>query len=162
MFDDLQSISATLQQSYKAIHRVETGISYLGLQVATRKKQDGAWAPGNLTGAIRWSIPGLGVFTSFYQKKWDKVKQYLQEIRDEFMAADGEMPFSQPKIIGEQEGLIFVHLANAFPVLFPFLEGFHLVMNSWHHLREENGWKMSCCDHAVFMHESKGFRRSLL
>ena len=65
-------------------------------------------------------------------------KRYLQEIKDEFAGADGEMPSLNLKLLESMVGF-FVHLAMAFLVLFPFLKGFYLTMNSWRPAREENG-----------------------
>ena len=151
--DDLRSIGATRELCRACTHQIEARMAYLGLQDATRKKRDGARAPGEWTGTIQRSIPGLGVFATVSQKKWDKAKGYLLSLKSAYTAASG-MPQLNLKELESQVGF-FVHLAMTFPVMFPFLKGFYLTMNSWRPAREENGWKMSRRAHAAFMQESR-------
>ena len=152
--DDLRSIGATRELCSAGTHQIEVYMSYLGLQDATRKKREGARAPGEWTGTVQRSIPGLGVFATVSQKKWDKAKRYLAEIKAHFVAANGSMPTLDLKELESKVGF-FVHLAMAYPALFPFLKGFYLTMNSWRPMREENGWKMSRRAHDVFMRLSR-------
>ena len=152
--DDSRTIGSTRALCRACTHQLETRMSYLGLQDATRKKRDAARAPGEWTGTIQRAIPGLGVFATVSQKKWDKAKGYLMDIKGAFTAAGGSMPHLDLKELESKVGF-FVHLAMTFPVMFPFLKGFYLTMNSWRPAREENGWKMSPRAYASFMRESR-------
>ena len=44
-----------------------------------------------------------------------------------------------------------VHLAMAYPLMFPFLRGFCLTMNSWRKGRDKDGWKMSKSAFSAFL-----------
>lgn len=127
-------------------------MGYLGLQDATRKRHPDSQAPGEWTGIITRAIEGVGLFVTVSQAKWDRARSILSDIYDHF-DQDGSLPELDLKDLEKKMGFL-VHLAMAYPLMFPFLKGFYLTMNSWQPMRDENGWKMSRRAHQAFMEAS--------
>ena len=152
--DDLRSIGATAKLCKEATHQIETLMAYLGLQDATRKKRPGAQAPGEWTGTIARAVPNVGLFVTISQVKWDKGKAYLSAIWEAFVDSAPKMPRLNLKALESKIGFL-VHLAMAYPIIFPFLKGFYLTMNSWRTGREADGWKMSCRAHEAYMQAAR-------
>ena len=140
--DDLRSIGATKELCHAVTHQVETMMGYLGLQDATRKRRPDSQAPGEWTGTITRAIENVGLFVMVSQLKWDKARKILSDIYNQFDQDSGAMPELDLKDLEKKVGFL-VHLAMAYPLMFPFLKGFYLTMNSWRPMRDENGWKMS-------------------
>ncbi len=150
--DDLRSVGATKEMCRAVTHRVETMMGYLGLQDATRKRRPDSQAPGEWTGTITRAIEGVGLFVTVSQTKWDRARKILAEIYDQF-DDDESLPELDLKDLEKKVGFL-VHLAMAYPLMFPFLKGFYLTMNSWRPMRDDNGWKMSKRAHDAFVEAS--------
>ena len=147
--DDLRSTGPTRELTKAATHQVETRMSYLGLQDATRKRRPITQQPGEWTGSVSLTVPGVGVFVTVSQSKWDKAKGLLHELAAQFEnLGEGEMPQLVLADLESKVGFL-VHLAMAYPLLFPFLRGFYLTMNSWRPGRDLDGWKLSKRAHAA-------------
>ena len=56
----------------------------------------------------------------------------------------------------EQKVGFLVHVAMAYPMMFPFLKGFYLTMNSWRTGRDEDDWRLPPAALKAFMKESRG------
>ena len=154
--DDGRPISNSRANCRAVTHQIETMMGYLGLQDATRKRRPDSQAPGEWTGTLMRAIEGVGLFVTVSQVKWDKVKNILSSLRDEF-THESDLPSLDLKDLEKKVGFL-VHLAMAYPLMFPFLKGFYLTMNSWRPKRDENGWKMSKKAHEAFMAlNGKGF-----
>eukprot|EP00957_Ditylum_brightwellii_P146494 11153390-Ditylum_brightwellii.AAC.2 len=69
-------------------------MTYLGEQDAPRKRQHPLLCPGAWAGAIFVIVPGVGVFVSASQEKWDKFLSYLKQWKVLCKAAEdtGELP----------------------------------------------------------------------
>ena len=124
-------------------------MSYLGLQDATRKRRPDSQAPGEWTGSIIRSIDGVGLFVTVSQKKWDKARAMIDELLEAFESPDCR-PMLNLKNLERKVGFL-VHLAMAYPLMFPFLRGFYLTMNSWRQGRDKDGWKLSKSAFAAFL-----------
>ena len=98
------------------------------------------------------AIEGVGLFVTVSQVKWEKVKGILQSVADSF--TDPKiLPQMELKDLEKKVGFL-VHLAMTYPLMFPFLKGFYLTMNSWRNQRDQSGWKMSRRAYEAFLAES--------
>jgi hypothetical protein len=152
--DDLRSIGISESHCRAITHRVETMMGYLGLQDATRKRRPVSQSPGEWTGSIVRAIPGEGLFVTVSTKKWIKIKNILQDIRLSFASAT-DRPRIELKLLEQRVGFL-VHVAMAYPMMFPFLKGFYLTMNSWREGRDEDDWKLPPAAFKVFLKENQG------
>ena len=151
--DDSRGVGATRELCQEATHRIETLMSYLGVQDATRKRRPNSQTPGEWTGSITLALEGVGLFVTVSQKKWDKAKGIIAELLGHFETAK-----SRPQMILkdlERKTGFLVHLAMAFPAMMPFLRGLYLTMNSWRKLRDGQGWKLTKRAFEAFMQEAR-------
>ena len=151
--DDLRSIGCSEHHCRLITHQVESLMGYLGLQDATRKRRPVTPTPGEWTGAIVRAIPGVGVFVTVSTKKWNKVQCILQELKDAFSSSVDRPSLNLKKL--EQKVGFLVHVAMTYPMMFPFLKGFYLTMNSWRQGRDLEDWKLPPSAYRVFMAESR-------
>ena len=61
---------------------------FLGLKDATIKRRPITQSPSEWTGSIVRDIEGVGLFVTFSQKKWDRVKGILEPIMRYFSKAN--------------------------------------------------------------------------
>jgi hypothetical protein len=99
-------------------------MGYLGLQDATRKRRPDSQTPGEWTGSIIRAIEDVGLFVTVSQKKWDRAKSIINDLVAEFESPD-DRPLLCLKDLERKVGFL-VHLAMAYPLMFPFLRGFYL------------------------------------
>ena len=82
--DDTRTVGPTMDLLQRATHQIESRMAYLGLQDATRKRRPASQTPGEWTGTITVSRPGIGLFVTVSQVKWDKAKLHLAWIMAHF------------------------------------------------------------------------------
>ena len=87
------------------------------------------------------------------QKKWDKIKFILKSIRDLFKDS-ADRPEIDRKDLERKVGFL-VHAAMAYPLMFPFLKGFYLTMNSWREGRDTEDWKLPPAAYREFIKASR-------
>mmetsp|Transcript_20683 Transcript_20683/g.30301 ORF Transcript_20683/g.30301 Transcript_20683/m.30301 type:complete len:1268 (-) Transcript_20683:9637-13440(-) len=146
--DDSRTVGPTQHELHRTTHQVETRMSYLGLQDATRKRRPESQRPGEWTGSITVASPGVGLFVTVSTKKWTKAKGHLSWMLSHFTSPSDRPQISLKEM--EQRVGFLVHLAMAYPLIFPFLKGLYLTMNSWREGRLKDGWKMSRACFAAF------------
>ena len=110
--DDLRAIGATNEIIYAAVHRLETILSYLGMQDATRKRRPNTRTPGEWTGCITHAIPDVGLFVTVLEKKWIKAKVMVDELLSSFSSAH-HRPKLERKGLEKKAGFL-MHLAMTF------------------------------------------------
>ena len=152
--DDLRSIGPTVELIYRATHQVETRMGYLGLQDATRKRRPNTQRPGEWTGSMTLALPGVGLFATVAQKKWDKAKTQLSTLLSNF-DSPSHLPMFDLKDLERKVGFL-VHLGMTYPLMRPFLRSFYLTMNSWRPGRDSNGWKLSPRAYQEFLGHQRG------
>jgi hypothetical protein len=148
--DDYRTCGPTFPEVQRATHKLETTMSYLGVQDAVRKRRPCTQTPGEWTGAISLAIEDVGLFVTVSEKKWAKAKSILQILLDEVVKAEDDLPMLNFKSLESHVGFL-VHLSMAYPDMTPFLRGFYLTMNSWRDGRDELGWKLSNKAFNLFM-----------
>ena len=156
--DDLRSIGPTIELIYRATHQVETRMGYLGLQDATRKRRPNTQRPGEWTGSMTLALPGVGLFATVSQKKWEKAQGYLSSLLSLF-DSPSHRPMMDLKDLERKVGFL-VHLGMTYPLMRPFLRSFYLTMNSWRPWRDSNGWKLSPRAYQSFLLFQKGVSMS--
>ena len=68
--DDCRIIGPTMEDTIRATHRLESRMSYLGIQDATRKRRRITQRPGEWTGSIVVAVEGVGLFVTISKKMW--------------------------------------------------------------------------------------------
>ena len=152
--DDYRTCGPTFADVQRATHKLETTMSYLGVQDAVRKRRPCTQTPGEWTGAISLAIEDVGLFVTVSEKKWAKAKNILQMLLDEVVKAEDDLPMLNFKSLESHVGFL-VHLSMAYPDMTPFLRGFYLTMNSWRDGRDELGWKLSNTAFNLFMSQCR-------
>ena len=146
--DDCQIMGPTKASTVLATHRLETRMSYLGIQDATRKRRKITQRPGEWTGSIVVAVSNVGLFASVSQKKWDKVKAILKKWKNRF--EHNNCPKLSLKELERDVGFL-VHLSMAYPLIKPVLRRFYLTMNAWREDRDGAGWKMPRRTYQTFL-----------
>ena len=143
--DDLRSLGYSLEHAWILAKQIASRLQYLGIQDAPRKRRidQGPWA-GTVYGT---TVDEVTVSVTI--DKWNKGKAYIQELID-FTGWDPDMTklndISIPDVELNFKHLERVrgylcHLAMTFPILFPYLKGFHLTLCSHLPGRDKEGWK---------------------
>ena len=146
--DDFRVIGPSEATTKRATHKLETTMSYLGIQDATRKRRKISQRPGEWTGSITISIKDVGLFVTVSQNKWERAKEILDRWKSKFLESDE--PSLNHKELEKDLGFL-VHLAMTYANIKPFLRGFYLTLNSWRTGRDKAGWKLSNQAHQLFI-----------
>ena len=146
--DDFRVIGPNEALTKRATHKLETTMSYLGIQDATRKRRKISQRPGEWTGSIVLSIKDVGLFVTVSEKKWKRAKEILDRWKIKFVVSDE--PNLNHKDLEKDLGFL-VHLAMSYPNIKPFLRGFYLTLNSWREGRDKAGWKLSNQAYQLFL-----------
>ena len=99
----------------------------------------------------RWHLR-VGLFVTVSQKKCNKAKGLIADLLDAF-ALPNNLPELDLKDLEQKTGFL-VHLAMAYPAIMTFLQGLYLTMNSWHSMRDGQGWKLSRRAYDVYMSQA--------
>jgi hypothetical protein len=137
--DDLRGIGANEELIQKGIHKLESTMSYLGIQDATRKRRKHGQHVGEWVGAISVAVKDVGLFKTVSEKKWERAQGIISELLDPFKEAS-DRPALNHKELERKTGFL-VHLSMVFDEIAPFLKGLYLTMNSWRKGRTKGGWK---------------------
>ena len=147
--DDFRLIGPTREITKAATHRLETTMSYLGIQDATRKRRAITQTPGEWTGSIVLSVKGVGVFVTVSKKKWDRARNIIIKWATIIDEAE-ELPMLNYSELESDIGFL-IHLSMSYPMIKPFLRGFYLSLNSWRDGRDRDGWKIPEKSYKLFL-----------
>ena len=111
--DDTHTIGHDEENCDALMHQIETGMTYLGLQDATRKRRGSAQRPGAWAGSKIISIPGVGVFAQLPTSKWKKVQVILRKYLVKFNSAES-LPMFSFQELSEDTGFL-VHASMTYP-----------------------------------------------
>ena len=139
--DDYRLSAANEPMIIQATRILESRMSYLGIQDATRKRREHGQHVGEWAGAISVAVEGVGLFVTVSEKKWLKAKTMIEELMNCF-TSETDRPWMNTKELERKTGFL-VHLAMTFDDIMPFLRGFYLTLNSWRPDRDRDGWKMN-------------------
>jgi hypothetical protein len=134
--DDVRMIGHDINSCWAVAHGMACTLSYLGIQVASRKTRPPSQTPGAWAGIVAM-VTADGVSVSCTPDKWNKAKGYLQELRQE-LESNGVL---NRKSLEQKRGF-FNHLQRTYPAITPFLKGFHLTIDGWRPNRDEEMWKV--------------------
>jgi hypothetical protein len=133
--DDARIIGSSLSVCRQAGHRFATGMCYLGIQVAARKVRPPSQTPAAWAGAVALVGPeGMGV--TCLPEKWTKTQAIVADTLAEVHAGG----LLHHKTL-EQRHSFLNHVQRVFPVMTPFLKGFHLTLDGWRLGRDNDLWK---------------------
>ena len=133
--DDIRPVARGTEACWNLAHTIACRYTYLGLQIATRKFRAPSQSPGAWAGVIA-AVSPLGISLQCSQEKWDKAKQYLEEIQAE-LATEQRLPYKPL----EQKPGFFIHMMRTYPCITPFLKGMHMTLDGWRGGRTPDGWK---------------------
>ena len=150
--DDTRAIGHNKNNCENLLHKTESGMSYYGMQDATRKRRPSGQRQGAWAGSKTVTIEGLGVFVQAMKSKWLKVQNILRRYQEKYNTADC-LPMFDFKTLSEDVGFL-VHVSLTYPTMRVYLKGFYLTMNSWRPFRDDHGWKLSGQANAAFLNAS--------
>jgi len=140
--DDIRVNDEGDKECQQTTHCIASKINYLGQQDAPRKRRKVSQEPGAWAGATVCSVPGVGLFASISEEKWEKaqgiIRKWVSRLDE---AGDTPLVISHKEL--EQDTGFLVHLAMTFDNAKPLLKGFDSTLNSWRWDRKEEGWKRS-------------------
>ncbi len=134
--DDLRTIGQSPEHCWALGHRIATTFAYLGLQIALRKFRPPTKHPGPWAGTITFSSPA-GVGVTCPADKWEKAQLLLRDLASQLASTD----LLHRKSLESTRGFLN-HLARTYPVITPFLKGFHLTLDGWRGNRDADLWKL--------------------
>ena len=138
--DDKRLVGSGQQEVKDAGHRCSTREAYLGIQDALRKWRSagGTRTPGAWAGVVVHIDPSKGVLVLTSQEKWDKMKSICNHWLD--LLKRGETALDHKRL--QSDCGFMVYVTQAYPMLKPYLKGFHLSLETWRGGRDEEGWKI--------------------
>jgi hypothetical protein len=136
--DDNRVTACSTSEAWAGSSRIAKVCSLLGMQDAARKR----WAPCSKPGAwagtiIRTDKESVEKMVS--QERWDKTKERLQWIQQQF---DASPPDKLPKILHKKLESIrgfLVYVSRTYSEMVPYLKGIHLTLDSWRLGRSTSG-----------------------
>jgi len=134
--DDLRLVGHSSEHCWQLSHRLASIFSYLGLQIALRKFRPPTQQPGPWAGTIAFSTE-VGVGITCPAGKWDKAKGLLATLQQSL----GQNEDLDRTSLESMRGFLN-HLARTFPVITPYLKGFHLTLDGWRENRSDDMWKL--------------------
>ena len=147
--DDFRIVGPNESLTKAATHRLETTMSYLGIQDATRKRRRITQTPGEWTGSIVVSVEDVGVFVTVSRKKWERAKTIINKWFN-ILSGSEELPMLDYKELESDIGFL-IHFSMSYPNIKPFLRGFYITSNSWRSGRDKKGWKLSEKSYQLFL-----------
>jgi len=129
--DDLRPVGLSSDVCWGVMHCIATGLSCLGIQVATRKTQPPTTRPGPWAGTVGWATEREVCIRST-QEKWRKAQKYVKILMEE-LADYQANPLSKGldfKCLESIRGFM-VHLQGTYPALTPYLKGLHFTLYAW-------------------------------
>lgn len=140
--DDVRMTGHSKENCHQVHRQFSSRVQWLGMQDAPRKfrppsqTKAGAW-----TGTI-FKIEPDTTSKSVSQEKWEKGKAIVERLDGLCRIAEEGRPLLNRKDLEKETGFLN-HLAMTFDVIFPYLKGFYLTLNSWRSHRDEGDWKVS-------------------
>lgn len=134
--DDLRVIGFSIEEAWRIARVVASRLQFLGIQDAPRKRRanmDGPWA-----GTI-YKTKNNRITKTVSLDKWNKAKGYLNELNEAYKSSS--TPTFSFKSLEKSRGF-FCHLGMTFPIVFPYLKGYHLALCQHLPQRDEEGWKV--------------------
>jgi hypothetical protein len=134
--DDMRTAAGSEHSCWEAMHAVSCKLSYLGIQVATRKTRPPSRQPGPWSGSMVLT-DDLGVGVRATQDKWDKTKSQLANT---LRLIDLGQPIPRKTLESYRGSLVY--LQRTYPAITPYVKGFHLTIDGWWPDRDEEGWRV--------------------
>jgi hypothetical protein len=134
--EDLHLVGSSKEHCWQLSHKLATTFSYLGLQIALQKFRPPTQQPGPWAGTIAFSTAcGVGITCS--AEKWSKAKGLLEDLH----AALQNTASLDCALLESMKGFLN-HLVCTYPVITPYLKGFHLTLDGWQDNRADDMWKL--------------------
>jgi hypothetical protein len=132
--DDLRVTGESREQCWSTMHRVCTRLSYLGIQMALRKFRPPSQDPGAWAGSLV-STNGNGVAVRNSQDKWTEIQQIIRDLRQK---VENQEPLNLKELQSVRGTITYEE--RTYPMIMPYLKGFHLTIDSWQPGRDPDGW----------------------
>jgi hypothetical protein len=139
--DDLCPTSPGAKECWHAARRAGNILNWLGLQDASRKRQDSSQATGAWAGLVV-RVNSDGVFVLSDEEKWIKAKKLMHEVLD-LLEEDSE---DLPRHRLEQIRGFLVYVTRTYLCMVSYLIGLHMTIDSWRGNRDGDGWRLSTQD----------------
>ena len=118
------------------LQHVGSTMSYLGIQIASRKRRDVGMDNGAWSGSVVHTNGMVVVLIA--QDKWDKSKDIVSKILCLILQDPDSLPF---KFLESARGFL-VYVSRTYICMAPYLKGLHQTLDSWRSWMGKDGWKM--------------------
>ena len=118
--DDFRVIGPNEELTKRATHRLETTMSYLGIQDATRKRRKVTKRPGEWTGSILLTVDEVRLFVTVSPQKWDRARQLINKWHEKISKSKKDLKVNYKEL--ESDVGFLVHLAMTYSNMKPFLK----------------------------------------
>ena len=135
--DDSRITACSPEEAWKTVCRFSSVMSNLGIQDAARKRTSPSDTPGPWAGSVVHTKGGLYQLVS--QKKWDKTKSLLGELREMIESSSDGMV--DRKRLEQIRGFL-IYVSRTYPWMPPYLKGLHLTIDGWRPGRDAEGFKV--------------------
>jgi hypothetical protein len=83
-------------------------------------------------------FPEDGVYVLTLEEKWKRLKEIVRKWLAEL--DKGSVDLNHKELISDRGFLVYV--TRAYPVMIPYVKGFHLTAEMWRGNRDEDGWTL--------------------
>ena len=137
--DDVRGSGFSLEHAWRVGMQLAQQIQYLGGQNAARKVRPPVKKPGAWAGCIFDTSDPDRITMTVSQDKWNKGRNLVESLWQEWKASsDGKVDYKEM----ERRRGFLIHLMMTYRFINPFLKGWHLTLDSWRPLRNEEGYKV--------------------
>ena len=139
--DDTRVCGHSKENAWQVCRRITSVEQYLGIQDAPRKRRPPSQKPGAWAGSVYEIVPAVKVTLSVSQAKWEKGQGIIFALAEtclKVLPPSGLIQLVHKEL--EKDRGFLTHLSMTFPMIVPFLKGFHLTLDSWRLGRDLEGW----------------------
>ena len=140
--DDGRPTGPSRELAWQASHCVASKQHYLGEMDAARKARPCSQMPGAWAGTVVHVHEGLGVCVLASEEKWERLKNIVRKwkgrLRQEIRSLDH-------KELSSDRGFM-VYATQPYPVMVPYLKGFHLSLEMWRGERDPEGYRIKAAE----------------
>jgi hypothetical protein len=151
--DDLRLTGQTVEHTWRITRVVSSRLQRRGLQDAYRKRRPPTQDPGAGAGAV-FKTTATSVTKTVTKEKWLKGRVMVLELWDILEGPDWASQELDYKTLERVWGFLG-HLSMTYEILVPYLKGFHLTLASFLPQRDQDGWKLTDKEWAIYLEAQK-------
>ena len=136
--DDGRPTGPSQELAWQASHCMASKQHYLGEMDAARKARPCSQTPGAWAGTVVHIHEGIGVCALASEEKWNRLKDIVGKWKERLARGDTELDHKE---LSSDRGFM-VYATQPYPVMVPYLKGFHLSVEMWRGGRDPEGYRL--------------------